>query len=469
MSAVQLLLRLGLGVLAGWILIQMLNFGWMLVALFLVFVILLIISLDGYRAWIILLVASTFSGFMFPAGPFTIRPDQVALIILISGWLFALLAGKAKLYWIPLLVPAALYVAVNFLSSMLYAPDKGASYQGALLLGIYFIMYMMTVLVLQEHPEKMKSAIKVFLVIGVIQALYALIAFTGQKAGVNLGGINEKQIEDVASLQGGFEEPNFLGAFAAAMGLMFVSMLTGWKAAIRPWQTVVGLILMISVLGLSYTRAAWFGFLIGLILILFIQKPERNIFNPKAALIVTILVVSGGLIALSFASELASGTLAERASNILQFSEGSGEGRVEVQNVAITRWQHSQVLGFGTLSFPPELASPAPASSWLYSSVVQALHDTGAIGLILLLWFQVGLIVIIYQSYKKTTDQFYRSALAGFMIGSVALFIASQASSFLWLGFFWIYSGMAVATARVASREAVETRQQPAARQMLAE
>ncbi|MHB9111522.1 MAG: O-antigen ligase family protein [Thermoleophilia bacterium] len=469
MSGVQLLLRLGLGALAGLILIQMLNFGWMMVAIFLVFMILLMISLDGYKAWIILLAASTFSGLMFSAGSYTIRPDQVALIYLMAGWLFALLAGKTRLYWIPLLVPAILYLIVNFLSSMLYAPNKGASYQGAFLLGIYIVMFMMTVLVLQEHPGKLKSAIKAILVISVIQALYALIALTGQSAGIDLGGTSEKHIENVASLQGGFEEPNLLGAFAAAMGLMFVSMLTGRKASIRPWLAVSGLLLMILVLSLSYTRAAWFGFFIGMILILFIQKPDRNIFNPRGAVVVIILVAAAGIIALSFASELASTSLAERASNILQFSTGSGEGRVEVQNVAVERWQHAQVLGYGTLSFPPELASPAPASSWLYSSVIQALHDTGAVGLGLLLWFQAGLVIIVYRSYKITKDQFYRSALAGFMIGSVALFIASQASSFLWLGFYWIYSGMAVATAMVASREAKGAHQQPVAQQMFAE
>lgn len=468
MFGVQWLLKIGLGVLAGLIIIQMLNFGWLSVAIFLVFVSLLLIGLDSYKAWIVLIIASTFSGLMYSTGSFTIRPDQVALMVLITGWMFALLAGKEKLYRVPLLFPAALYVAINFFSSMLYAPDKGASYQGALLLGIYFLMYVMTVMVLQEHRVKLKSAIRALLIISVIQAIYALIAFAGNKAGINLGGINLKQLEDVASLQGGFEEPNFLGAFGAAMGLMFLSMLTGWKAAMRPWFVVVGFVLMLSVLGLSYTRAAWLGFLIGLILILFIQKPERNIFNPRSAVVVIILLSAASMIAISFASELSSGTLAERASNILQFSEGSGEGRVEVQNVALERWQHAKVLGHGTLSFPPELASPAPASSWLYSSVVQAIHDTGVVGLGLLLWFQAGLVITVYRSYKTTKDQFYRSALAGFLIGSIALFIASQASSFLWLGYFWIFSGLAVATARVASIDADNALKQSAERKMMA-
>jgi len=466
---VQLMLKLGLGAMAGFILIQMLNFGWLMVTIFLVFIILMMISLDSYRAWIILLVASTFSGLIYSIGSYSIRPDQVMLLILIVGWLFAFLAGKARLYWIPMLLPAVLYVAVNFFSSALYAPDKAASYLGALLLGFYLLMYIMTVLVLREHPDKLKTAIKVMLVISIIQAIYALIAYMGQKAGVDLGGVSEKQLEDVASLQGGFEEPNFLGAFAAAMGLMFLSMLTGWKAAIRPRFAITGLLLMILVLGLSYTRAAWMGFLMGLLLILFIQKPKRNIFNPRGAFAITIIAVAASIVVISFASELSSNSLAERASNILQFSGGSGEGRVGVQNVAIKRWKDAQLLGFGTLSFPPELASPAPESSWLYSSLIQALHDTGIIGLGLLLWFQAGVVVTVYRSYRKTEDQFYRSAMAGFMIGSVALFIASQASSFLWLGFYWIFSGLGVATALVVSPEAEETCQQKAARQNFTE
>src|SRR5665811_767605 len=74
---VQLMLKLGLGAMAGFILIQMLNFGWLMVTIFLVFIILMMIRLDSYRAWIILLVASTFSGLIYSIGSYSIRPDQV--------------------------------------------------------------------------------------------------------------------------------------------------------------------------------------------------------------------------------------------------------------------------------------------------------------------------------------------------------------------------------------------------------
>jgi hypothetical protein len=462
----QILLRFGIGSLAGLIIIQMLNFGWTLVSLFLVFVILLMVSLDSYKAWITLLAASMVSGFKYTISGFyggiSIRADQVALIILIAGLVLALLVGKVRLRQVPLLLPVVLYVGANFLSSALYAPEKGASYQGSLLLGVYVLMYIMTVTVLQAHPDKMKTAVRVLLILGVFQGLYALTAFIANKAGINLGGVNDRQLENAISLQGGFEEPNLLGAFEAAVGLMFLAFLTGKERGIRTGVAVSGLLLVLVVLGLTFTRAAWLGFMVGLVFILFLQKPERNIFNPRAAAVATALAAAMAIVIMPFVDTLTSGAISQRASDLLNFGSSSGEGRVQVQKVAIERWQKAELLGNGTLSLPPELASPSPAGGWLYSSVVQALHDTGIIGLVLLLWFQTGVLLIVMRGYRRAKDPFFKSSLAGFAAASVALFIASQASSFLWLGFPWIFSGIAVATALIASCETNGPTRRPA-------
>ena len=149
------------------------------------------------------------------------------------------------------------------------------------------------------------------------------------------------------------------------------------------------------------------------------------------------------LVAIPFTNAISSDTVSNRISNIFDFSGGSGEGRVIVQKEAIERWHNGVLLGNGTLSLP---AVP-PAGSWIYSSVLQALHDTGLFGVFFLLWYQLGVIFIIFKGYKRSRDPFFKAALAGFATASIALMIASQASSFLWLGFPWIFSGLAVSAA----------------------
>ena len=445
-------MAIGIGLLLGWLLIQLLNMGLIIAVLVVCAIFLPLIGLNGYRAWLILIAASMVGFWNFELKDMTIRIEQIALIILIIGWLPGLLTGKNRLHRVPLLLPIMGYIGVNFLSSALYAPDKGVSYRGSLLLTLYALMYVFSVIVLQEYPEKIKSAVRFLLIMGFLQAAYSLISLFAHYGGVNLGGITLGHIESAVSLQGSFLEPNLFAAFVAAVSLLFIAFLAGEKGVINRVWASVGLGFLLLALIFTYTRASWIGFLTGLILLIFIQSPQRNFFNPRTAAIAVTMILILLLVVLPFANAIASDTVNKRISNIFDFSGGSGEGRVIVQKEAIERWHNGVLLGNGTLSLP---AIP-PAGSWIYSSMLQALHDTGIIGMLLLLWFQIGVIIIILKGYINSKDPFFKAALAGFAAGSIALMIASQASSFLWLGFPWIYAGLAVAVAQFVAKN--ETR-----------
>ncbi|MHB1464020.1 MAG: O-antigen ligase family protein [Thermoleophilia bacterium] len=447
------LARLVLGLIAGWLLIQLINRSWLTALLLILTLVILLLDLNGYRAWVLLMAATLVSGFKYSVTGLNMRPDQIMVIFLVIGWLPALLVGKAKLNKVPLLLPVMLYVAVNFISSALYSPDKAQSYQGSFLLLLYVMMYVMTVTVLQDYPDKMKSVVKVLLVLGIVQAAYAVVALLGNKAGINLGGVSTGHVASAISLQGGFEEPNLLGAFSAAIGIMFLAFLTSKQKEISAFKLSLGAGLMMIVLLLTFTRAAWLGFIIGTVLLVFLQKPPRNIFNPRAAAMAVTILAALVLVALPFTNAVEKGQVSQRLDNLLNFSGGSGLGRVKVQKQAIQKWQDAHMLGSGTLSMQSTDPYSKTQAQWLYSSVIQALHDTGIIGLGLLLWFQVGVVVIAARASKKTRNPFYRAALAGFVASNIVLLISSQASSFLWLGFPWIFAGLTVAVARVASAE----------------
>jgi len=347
-----------------------------------------------------------------------------------------------------------LFIVVSLVSSFLYSNDRLASYQGTLLLFVYVLMYVITVNILLEHSDKLKAAIKFLLILAVVHGVYAVIALAANKAGVNFGGVDAGHIENAISLQGGFQEPNFLGAFAAAIGLIFLALLAGRDIEISKFKLSVGAGLMMLVLILTFTRTSWVGFIAGLVLLVFLQKPDRNIFNPRAAAIVVTLLILVVAIFLPFANALESNKVSQRLENIFNFSSGSAEGRVKVQQLAVEQWKDAYLFGNGTLSLeaPEDLAAPA-AKAWIYSSFLQVLHDSGIVGLLFLLWFQLGVIMIAARGYVRTHDSFLRAVLAGLIAGSIEMMISSQSSSFLWLGFSWIFAGITVAVAQIASRE----------------
>ena len=451
------LAKIAFGLVSALVLIQVLNrFGWLIAGLMLIAVIILLVDLNGYRAWLLLLVASLLSGYKYGIGIVNIRGDQVMLVFLFVGWVLALMAGKARFYRVPLLVPALGYAGVNLLASALYSPDKAASYQGSLLVFVYVMMFVMTVLVLQQYPDRIKTAVKALLVLAVAQGLYALAALAANKAGLNLGGVSPGHVESAVSLQGGFEEPNLLGAFAAAIGLVFIALLTARDSGISAWKTGAGAALMVSVLLLTFTRAAWLGFIVGLVLLVFMQKPARNIFNPRAAAVTLAIGAALLVVALPFANAVESGQVSQRIGEILDFSQGSAEGRVELQNQALRMLPDAYLLGNGTLSLISNQTYAKLEGGWLYSSFIQAIHDTGLIGLAILLWFQIGVMVTAARAYLKTKDGFLRASLIGLVAANISLMLASQASSFIWLGFPWVLAGLTVATARIAQQQAGE-------------
>lgn len=442
------------GLLGGLLLVQMFQLGYLLSLLVIGAVVLMLASLDTYRAWLLLLLAANINIFRFVVSDFTIRPEQIVFMALILGLAMSFLIGKIRFYRVPMLLPLFLYLTANFVASALYSPDKAESYKGSTLLVIYGMMYIGTVLVLNTHSDKLKNAIKILMVFAGIHAAFSILALALHAAGLDIGFVMRPISESSASWRtsGGFEEANLLGAFTAAMGLMFIAFLTSKESAADSHRKLIfiTLVVILAAMILTYTRAAWIGFGIGMFMLLFMQKPPGNIFNPKTMtmLILSVMVLPVMLLPVlqAYAPALLNDTQ-NRMSEILDFSSSSGEGRVEVQKVALDRWRGSIMLGKGTLSLPPEAARPAPPGSWLYSSLIQAIHDTGIVGLLLYLWFQVGVLAVILRGYLLSRDPFLRSALAGFAAGGIALLIASQASSFIWLGFPWIFSGLGVAVA----------------------
>lgn len=437
-------------------LIGLFDLSLMATAILLGSIVLLTFSLSGYRAWLILLITSTMSGFMYVFAGRHIRPDQITLVFMLASWLLAFATGKVRWNRVPLLLPIVLLVADNFLTTLF--AGKG-SLQDSLLLSVYVAMFIMTVAVFHDRPDKLKTAVKALLVLGIAQSFYALAAFAGDYAGVNIGGVGHLQIHGLASLKGGFQEPNYLGAFEAVIALMFLSFLTSRKKVVSNVLLTICLIPVLLVLIMTFTRAAWVGFAAGFLLLIFLQKPVRNVFNSKAMFAALVLVAIILVIGLPFADKLTSGQVSARVNEGLSYSSGSGLTRSIAQQLAIAEWRNTELVGSGTMSLNTmainngaSTIEKMQAKGWVYSSVIQALHDTGIIGLLLLLWIEAGILGMIARGYRLANNSFYRSSLAGFAVGSIALFIASQASSFLWLGFFWVYSGLAVAVAMAAAR-----------------
>jgi hypothetical protein len=123
---------------------------------------------------------------------------------------------------------------------------------------------------------------------------------------------------------------------------------------------------------------------------------------------------------------------------VTRASRSSVEGRVDAWEMALERWQERPILGHGTLV--GELQE-----GWWYSSLVQALYDTGLVGFFALLWIHAGAVVLPARKWLRTRRGQMSANLLGFAAGNAVLGFSSQFSNFLFVGFPWVFLGLSMA------------------------
>jgi O-antigen ligase len=120
------------------------------------------------------------------------------------------------------------------------------------------------------------------------------------------------------------------------------------------------------------------------------------------------------------------------------------DGRRQAWVLAFAHWQERPLFGHGTLA-----GGHLVKDGWWYSSLVQALYDTGLFGFAVLVALYTGALALPVRAWlrtRRTSDV----NLLGFGAGNTILMVASQFSSFLFVGFPWIFLGLSMAAVQAA-------------------
>src|SRR5207302_10381627 len=121
------------------------------------------------------------------------------------------------------------------------------------------------------------------------------------------------------------------------------------------------------------------------------------------------------------------GVLGARARGLLNFSSGSGYGRLQLYKVALSEWSAHPLLGTGPGSFSYRLpGDTTPGPAWLPNLTLQVLHDTGVLGLLAMLWLGAAFYVTTVRALWRAPPGPLRAALGGLSAAVTALLIAFQ-------------------------------------------
>jgi O-antigen ligase len=268
------------------------------------------------------------------------------------------------------------------------------------------------------------------------------------------------------ALMGFFLEPNLFGIYAVAVVGLWLSIAL-YMTDKRSQTYVLACVLIGSVaVFMSYTRSAWLALLLIFLILgvgVFI-RPRLGGVRARRVIIALAVVIAVGYALSLLVSLLSQGesvwTLLQRGMNLVQAGSGSGEGRLRVWQTALRHWLRRPWLGWGLLSL--ERSNLPTSQGWLYSSVIQTLHDTGVFGLFFMLWVCVGVAWQTLKGFFGARAEIDKGMALGYLVAQGALFFTSQFSSYFWGGLTWVLFGMSVAHARLIGATTEDAEVEPA-------
>ncbi|MDW7761824.1 MAG: O-antigen ligase family protein [Acidobacteriota bacterium] len=350
-----------------------------------------------------------------------------------------------------------LYMGVN-LVSLVMSPDKLRSVKIAVLLGVLILLYHLVV-ILASRPKIFDEAIHVFLSIGLIQigfGLYQVAAgmlrhFFGWNWPVGHLGLFQAWFIGApwGRPYGTLVEPDWYGAVCLYYAVVFLAL--AYSREEKKIFYRFGAAASLAGLFFSFVRAAWVGFLAGILfLVLFRCKASGLRLHPaglaKAAAGALILFSLFTLVSPTFQ------TIVQRRF----FPQGEVERyrmltiRAHVAKNAWSQFLESPIMGHGP-------GTPVRNHSFNHSIIMTALVDTGVVGLAALL---AWLGVFFHKGLKKIPEITPgRQPLAlGLLAGIAGLLFSYIFTTGLWIPFTWVFLAFFTAAVGTAKTPNASTR-----------
>ena len=403
------------------------------------------------------------SGVNLVIGDLNFRFDQILSTILLMILLFKQFSGRKSIYFDRPSKMIILYIFINILSSILFSPNVKYSLSQVINFSSCWLIYLVVINYI-DTEKKYYTFFRLFMIAGILEIGYGVAGFFVARTGIPVYGINS-DIDLLLNpgmaygIQATMKEPNIFGNYAM-MYFIFAFGLMSTRNYIFFSKRLYIILVILFALGtlLSFTRGAWLGGFIGILCFIFIAK---KIFKTKIKFSKFVLITSLVFIIVQV-------IISEKAVNInffqykyahmIDIDSGTGAYRILVYYHAYKDILKNPLLGNGTFSFG-EIETPnAPRQlkAFIPSFLVMSIHDTGIIGVVVIIYlFYLLAKYSISSAYSLNKINDYRlAALSISFLGALTgMFVAFQSSSGLTLGYSWVILGMIGALYRITQNK----------------
>ena len=421
---------------------------------FLVFV--LICGYFFLRKWpksaiLFLIVTAMLTRYRYDVGSISVRPEHVAVVIvgLIAITRFVLELGRIWIPWPAIFL--LIWWGANFLAS-LFSPDIFLGVQNSLRLAVMVIIFILLINLIPNYSTWRWSVI-VFLVVGILEAGFGILARVLYEFGINWG-VQVAYRFSTPVPYGTFEEGNLFGSQCAVWGIILVSLLLGNLSTGKKALITLPLFVIMAALVLSMSRAAWITFGAGATIVWVVMAKDGNRRIIRLGMVMVAVPLSIFFLFLSLPL-LPNAAVVERISSFLDLKyDFTWSARLSDWSLAWQDWLQRPLLGWGPGSFYMLHGILRFRPAWISNLTLRLLQESGLVGAISFLLFfgysTLGALRTTFQTQLGTE----RQLLLGLVISYVVLLgLAYQSTDGIWLAASWIHASLLFSGAWILRRE----------------
>jgi O-antigen ligase len=241
---------------------------------------------------------------------------------------------------------------------------------------------------------------------------------------------------DVARSFATFGSAAYFGAFLALILPVSIVFFVMYSSPNLPkWLTAATAFLSLTALLFTYTRAAWLGGAVSLLIFLFFLV-RRKLFLKKFVVIILLVILAG--LVVTAPSYYQKYSFRERIVSIFRMGGESIAGRLLTWQAAVHMVADRPVLGSGPDTFGLLFPKYRP-SSWFkirqaeltnkaHNNILQVATTTGILGLLAYLWLILVVLVKAFSIYQSSGYESQKIFILALGLGIVAYLVQLQFS-----------------------------------------
>lgn len=414
-----------------------------------------LLSRSAEAALAALIASSAMPRYFAMVGTTKVRPEHLAVGMVLVAVVLLYKRDRVRPTWIFADALLLTYVALNLFSSTFRSVDPAQtlkwSMQQVLVIAAYFLVRF-----LAGNEERFRSAVKIMLLVGSIEGIYAALCFYSNIWFGTDFGLDSGQYEygEIPAIYGTQFESNLLGSYCAACLVLMVVMY--FRKMDRKYLWGIGC----TYLGLlvSFSRAALFSAavaLVGLTVYTVVSRATNRATLLKVlAVFLLVSILVGAAVVPMYVQRFSTIETSD------PMADANTRVRLLTLGVALQHILESPILGSGTSSFQLMFDTKEigffeeEGSGWISNTEVRLLHDTGVIGLAVFAWFVVYLVIRGIRDARRSRSP----ELSGLLLSSVVYLISFQATEGTLLAFSWVHLGLIATALAIYEKAGAETK-----------